>query len=75
LIIDNGTYNVHPANTPPSINIPNIIIINESYTNQRDNAFNRGNIISEEHNIRGNNRLPNPPINIGMIIKNIIKIA
>ena len=43
-------------------------------TNQRLKAFNLGNIISDEHNIKGNNILPNPPINIGIIIKNIINI-
>ena len=37
-------------------------------------AFNLGNIISDKHNIEGNNILPNPPINIGIIIKSIINI-
>lgn len=50
-------------------------IINKAITtNQRLSAFNRGNIISEEHNIKGNNILPKPPINIGIIIKEIINI-
>ena len=37
-------------------------------------AFNLGNIISDKHNIEGNNILPNPPINIGIIIKSIVNI-
>ena len=45
-----------------------------SITNQRLRAFNRGKIISEEQSIRGIKRLPNPPINKGIIIKNIINI-
>ena len=50
------------------------IIIEELRTNQRLKAFNLGNIISEEHNIKGNNILPNPPINIGIIIEDIINM-
>ena len=42
--------------------------------NQRLKAFNLGNIISDEHNIKGNNILPNPPINIGIIIEDVINI-
>ena len=40
------------------------IIIRLLKTNQRLKAFNLGNIISDEHNIKGNNILPNPPINL-----------
>ncbi len=32
------------------------------------------NIISDEHGIKGNNILSNPPINIGIIIEGIINI-
>ena len=39
------------------------IIIRLLKANQRLKAFNLGNIISDEHNIKGNNILPNPPIN------------
>ena len=46
---------------------------NPSGTNQRPNAFTLGNIISDEHIIKGINIFPNPPIKIGIIIKNIIK--
>ncbi len=50
------------------------IIIKLLKTNQRLKAFNLGNIISDEHGIKGNNILPNPPINIGIIIEGIINI-
>ena len=35
-------------------------------------AFNRGKIRSDDPNIIGNKILPNPPINIGIIIKKVI---
>ena len=49
-------------------------MIKELNTNQRLKAFNLGNIISDEHNIKGKSILPNPPINIGIIIEGIINI-
>ena len=74
MIIDDGAWDVQPALTPPSINIDKYIIIKLLKTNQRLKAFNLGNIISDEHSIKGNNILPNPPINIGIIIEGIINI-
>ena len=74
MIIDDGAWDVQPALTPPSINIDKYIIIKLLKTNQRLKAFNLGNIISDEHNIKGNSILPNPPINIGIIIEGIINI-
>ena len=50
------------------------IIIKLLKTNHILKAFNLGNIISDEHSIKGNNILPNPPINIGIIIEGIINI-
>ena len=50
------------------------IIIKLFKANQRLKAFNLGNIISDEHGIKGNNILPNPPINIGIIMEGIINI-
>ena len=38
------------------------------------NKHNFENIISDEHNIKGNNILPNPPINIDIIIEDVINI-
>ena len=72
--MDKGTWEVRPAFTPPSIKIDKNIIITESKTNQRLKAFNLGYIISEGHGIKGDNILPNPPINIGIIIEGIINI-
>lgn len=46
---------------------------NEDWTRiQKLKALSLGNIISSEHIIKGINRLPKPPINIGIIIKKII---
>ena len=47
---------------------------NESITNQRLNAFNLGNIISDELSIKGIEIFPNPPISNGIIIKGIVNI-
>jgi hypothetical protein len=47
---------------------------NPLITNHRPHAFTLGNIISHEHSIKGINIFPNPPIKIGIIIKNIINI-
>ena len=43
-------------------------------TNHKLKAFNLANIISDGHNIKGNGVLPNPPINIGIIMKGVINI-
>ena len=58
--IDGGTWEVQPALTPPSINIPKIRMNNESTNNQRLNAFNLGKIVSQEQSIKGTNKLPKP---------------
>jgi len=71
-IIGRGTWDVRPAFTPPSIVIPKNIKNNESITNHKLKAFNRGNIMSDEQGNRGKGILPNPPINIGIIIKKVV---
>ena len=71
-IIDGGTWNVQPAFTPPSIVIPKNIKNNESISNHKLKAFNLGNIMSDEQGSRGKGILPNPPINIGIIIKKVV---
>jgi len=43
--------------------------------NQKDILFNLGKAISGPPTIKGNKKLPNPPINAGITIKNIITIA
>jgi hypothetical protein len=40
--------------------------------NQIEQAFNRGKTRSDDPNIMGNKTLPNPPIKIGIIMKNIM---
>ena len=74
LRIDKGAWDVYPSLTSPSINIDKNIIIKLLKTNQRLKAFSLGDIISDEHGIESNNILPNPPINIGIIIEDIINI-
>jgi hypothetical protein len=49
-----------------------IIILIDINNNQYDRAFNLGYIISALFIINGINMLPNPPIDIGIIIKDII---
>lgn len=72
--IERGTWNVRPALTPPSRNIPKKRRNKGFIINQRLKAFNLGKIVSEEQGIKGIERLPKPPINNGMIIKGIINI-
>ena len=43
-----------------------------SIANQMDKAFNLGNIMSDGRGDEGDERLPNPPIVIGIIIKGIV---
>jgi hypothetical protein len=63
---------VHPVPTPVSVNILNIRRINLGGINQNEKLFNRGNAISGQPNIIGNNQFPNPPINTGITKKKII---
>lgn len=72
LIILGGTWNVRPALTPPSGNTANNIKNKDTNTNRKLNAFNLGNIISEGQGSKGIGKLPNPPIKIGMIIKDVV---
>jgi hypothetical protein len=44
-------------------------------SNQNLILFIRGKAISGAPNIRGNNQLPNPPMNVGITKKKIISIA
>ena len=70
-----GGYTVQPVPAPPSTNDePNNNII-AGGNNQNDILFNLGNAISGAPIINGTNQLPNPPINTGITIKNIITNA
>ena len=49
-----------------------IMMDNDNMNNQIEQAFNRAKIRSDDPNIMGNNILPNPPINMGMMKKKIM---
>jgi len=74
-IDDNGGYTVHPVPAPCSTNAEVNNNINDGGNNQNDMLFNRGYAISGAPIIIGTNQFPNPPNNIGITIKNIIKNA
>jgi hypothetical protein len=49
--------------------------VKDGTKSQKERLFIRGNAISATPNIRGNNQLPNPPIEMGITIKKIITKA
>ena len=53
-------------------NTANNIKNKDTNTNRKLNAFNLGNIISEGQGSKGIGKLPNPPIKIGIIIKDVV---
>lgn len=67
-----GTQKVQPQLTPLSTVTAIAMMKRDDKNNQIDPAFNRGKIRSDDPNIIGNKILPNPPINIGMIMKKIM---
>jgi len=71
-ILDNGGYTVQPVPAPVSTNDDDNNRINDGGNNQKLILFKRGNAISGAPIINGTNQLPNPPINIGITMKNII---
>jgi hypothetical protein len=66
---------VQPVPAPFSIIAANKNKIKLGINNQKLILFNLGNAISGPPTIKGNRKLPNPPIIAGITIKNIIKIA
>jgi len=74
-MLDNGGYKVQPVPTPFSIFIANKNKIKLGGNNQYEILFNLGKAISGPPIINGIKKLPNPPINPGITIKNIITIA
>jgi hypothetical protein len=72
---DNGGYKVQPVPTPPSIQAENINNNKLGGNNQKLILFNLGKAISGPPTIKGIKKLPNPPINAGITIKNIINNA
>lgn len=70
-----GGYTVHPVPTPASRIEESNKRLNEGTISQKDRLFIRGKAISATPNISGINQLPNPPIEMGIVIKKIITKA
>jgi hypothetical protein len=71
-MLDNGGYTVHPVPAPPSTKLEAVNKIKAGGNNQKLILFNRGKAISGAPIINGTNQFPNPPINTGITMKNII---
>jgi hypothetical protein len=74
-IPDKGGYNVHPVPAPFSIVAANKNKIKLGGNNQKLILFSLGKAMSGPPTNNGNKKLPKPPINAGITIKNIINIA
>lgn len=72
---DNGGQTVHPVPTPRSIKVEDNNNNKEGGKSQNLRLFKRGKAISGAPSIKGTNQLANPPINMGMTIKKIIRKA
>ena len=72
---DKGGYKVQPVPAPFSIKLANKNNSKLGGNNQKLMLFNLGNAISGPPAIKGNKKLPNPPIIAGITIKKIITIA
>jgi len=66
---------VHPVPGPDPINRAPVINNPLNGSNQNLMLFSRGKHISWALKSRGNNKLPNPPIKMGITIKKIIRKA
>lgn len=70
-----GGYTVHPVPAPFSTAAEDTNRISEGGRSQNLMLFNRGNAISGAPSIRGTNQFPNPPMNMGITKKKIIRKA
>jgi len=70
-----GGYTVHPVPPPESTIEDNKSNLKEGISSQNDKLFIRGNTISATPNINGISQLPNPPIEMGIVIKKIMTKA
>jgi hypothetical protein len=70
-----GGYIVQPTPAPDSIKLDNNNKNKDGGNSQKLILFKRGNAISGAPSIIGTNQLPNPPIKIGITIKNIMTNA
>jgi hypothetical protein len=71
----NGGYNVQPVPAPPSIQAENTNNSKLGGKSQKLILLSLGKAISGPPIVKGNRKLPNPPIKAGITTKNIIKIA
>lgn len=75
IFLAKGGYTVHPVPAPFSTAAEDRRSIRDGGSNQNLILLRRGNAISGAPSIRGNNQLPNPPINTGITRKKIIRNA
>jgi len=66
---------VQPVPAPPSMQAENTNNNKLGGNNQKLMLLSLGNAISGPPNIKGNKKFPNPPINAGITMKNIINNA
>jgi len=66
---------VQPVPAPDSIKVEDKRRNRDGGNNQKEILFILGKAISGAPIINGTNKFPNPPIKIGITMKNIIKIA
>lgn len=74
-IPDNGGYTVHPVPAPFSTSADATNNVKEGGNSQKLMLFNLGKAMSGAPTNRGTNQFPNPPINIGITMKKIIRKA
>lgn len=72
---DKGGYTVHPVPTPFSTAAEQTKSVKEGGSNQNLMLLSRGNAMSGAPSIRGRSQLPNPPMNVGITKKKIIRKA
>jgi hypothetical protein len=72
---ERGGYTVQPVPTPESRMEERRRNIKEGIKSQKDKLFIRGKAMSAIPSIRGINQLPNPPMEMGIVIKKIITKA
>jgi len=70
-----GGYTVQPVPAPPSTRLEANSKVRDGGISQKLMLFNRGKAMSGAPIISGTIQLPNPPINIGITMKKIIKKA
>ena len=72
---DRGGYTVHPVPTPFSTAADETSKVSEGGSSQNLILFKRGKAMSGAPSIKGRSQFPNPPMNVGITRKKIIKKA